>query len=91
MVTFYEVDKWYKTTKRKLGKTEQAVADDGPVLSSCSDDVGSFLPQTRTSLADRKSEVRKVTVTWNAKCSFPDESAIVFSAHKIPLQKKEHR
>ena len=42
--------------KRKLRITEQAVADDGPVLSSCSDDAGPFLSQTRTNRADRKSK-----------------------------------
>ena len=92
-VSFSQVEKWYTTTKRKLGVTDQAVADNGAVLSSCSGDVGSFLPRLCRSLADRKSKEvkREVRFTFNAQCAFPDESAIVFSAHKISLQKKEHR
>ena len=87
------MEKWYTTTKRKLGITDQAVADNGAVLSSCSGDVGSFLTRLCTSLADSKSKEvkRKVRFTLNAQCAFPDESATVFSAHNIPLQKKEHR
>ena len=87
------MEKWYTTTKRKLGVTDQAVADNGAVLSSCSGDVGSFLPRLCTSLADRKSKEvkRKVRFTVNAQCAFPDESPTVFSAHNIPLQKKEYR
>ena len=76
-----------------FGITEQAVVDNDAVLSSCSSDVGSFLPRLRTNLADIKSKgvKREVRFTFNAQCAFPDESAIVFSAHKISLQEKEHR
>ena len=77
-VNFSLVEKGYTTTKRNLRITEQVVAVKGAVLSSCSSDVGPFLPRLHTSLADRKSkEVKsKVHFTLNTQCSFPDESAI---------------
>ena len=47
------MSKSYTTTNTKLGITEQAV---GAVLSSCSCDVGSRLPRSRTDLRDAKSK-----------------------------------
>ena len=84
------MSKSYTTTKRKLGITEQAV---GAVLSSCSCDVGSRLPRSRTDLRDGKSKEVKSEFhfTLNVQGSSPDEAAIVFSVNKeIPLQKEEH-
>ena len=84
------MSKSYTTTKRKLGITEQAV---GAVLSSCSCDVCSRLPRSRTDLRDAKSKEVKSEFhfTLNVQGSSPDEVAIVFSANKeIPLQKEEH-
>ena len=71
------MSKSYTTTKRKLGITEQAV---GAVLSSCSCDVGSRLPRSRTDLRDAKSKEVKSEFhfTLNDQGSSPDETAIVF-------------